>query len=127
MKSTRQAARFLCALILASVIGFMQPGLADGDLREGDRLPGVSGADDALQRGAARMIWFLEALDDRECEDRRIVDTAILKLPRKPGRSPWTEKWTVDRCGELVFYKIRFTPTPDIGGTDFKVSRMDPD
>lgn len=127
MKTTPHAVRFLCALLLAGTIGFMQIGFADGELKGEDRLPGVSGADNELQRGAARMIWFLEALDDRECEDRRIVDTAILKLPRKPGRSPWTEKWTVDRCGELVFYKIRFTPTPDIGGTDFKVSRMDPD
>jgi len=98
------------------------------------RLPGVSAADNELQRGAANMLWMLEGIADvrnpelaAACEltERRIINTEVTKLPKKPGRSPWKEKWTVDRCGDVVYYSIKFTPTPKQGGTDFEVSLIE--
>lgn len=101
---------------------------------DSSRLPGVSAADNQLQRNAAEMLWMLEGLESVRnpdlaagCEltERRIINTEVTKLPKKPGRSPWKEKWTVDRCGDVVYYSIKFTPTPKQGGTDFEVSLIE--
>jgi len=121
----------LAACLFSAVVLAGDPGDEQESL---SRLPGVSGADSQLQRGAANMIWILEGIsiarqgnDVQTCvlEERRIINTEVLKLPKRPGKSPWVEKWTVDRCGELVYYSIKFTPTPKTGGTEFNVSLMD--
>ncbi len=120
-------------LVILGLIGLTFAAFASENSQDSSRLPGVSGADNALQRSVADMIWLLEYIEsvreDAEaatCElaERRIINTEVLKLPEKPGRSDWIEKWTVDRCGEVVYYSIKFTPTPKKGGTDFKVSPM---
>jgi hypothetical protein len=122
----RLAVLLLTAVIIAAYAG--------DDPQDQTRLPGVSGADNELQRGAANIIWMLEGIEIARqgtevaaCElgERRIVDTEVLKLPKRPGKSPWVEKWTVDRCGELVYYSIEFTPTPKKGGADIEVTPMD--
>lgn len=85
-------------------------------------LPGVSGADKRLQYDISQMIWLLEAVNNGECENPKIVYTEIVESPTTPGRDKWSEKWTVDRCGERVYYSIGLTPTPEQGGTDFSVN-----
>lgn len=83
------------------------------------KLPGQSGASAVLQRDVLQMPMFWP---DSICKQVKVVNTEIVDYPKNPGKDPWTEKWTVDRCGEMVYYEVVFTPTPEIGGTDFRVS-----
>jgi len=87
------------------------------------KLPGSSRADATLQRDAVQMVWLFEAMADEECDERRIVDTRVTVPPEVVGKSPWSEQWVVDRCGKQVTYTVDFTPTPERGGTDFKVHK----
>lgn len=82
------------------------------------KLAGTSGADQRLQSDALQYITMLESLDP--CGRSRVVNTEIAEPPNVPGGDPWTEKWTVDRCGESVYYRVRFTPSPR-GGTEVSV------
>ena len=87
------------------------------------KLPGQSGADYALQRDALGTLMFSDQIaDDSHCGHRNVVNTEITDPPRNPGKDPWVEKWTLDRCGKLIYYKVTFTPTPVRGGTDYSVS-----
>ncbi|MCH8348102.1 MAG: hypothetical protein IH901_06385 [Proteobacteria bacterium] len=85
------------------------------------KLPGQSGADKKLQRAAFETVMIIDYSKDTTCEQRKIVNTEIIDYPKNPGKDPWTERWTVDRCGKLVFYKVEFTPSPG-GGTDIHTS-----
>jgi hypothetical protein len=85
------------------------------------KLPGQSGADYILQRDASQFVMLLESAADNTCKQSKIVNTEIIDYPKNPGKDPWTERWTVDRCGNLVYYKVEFTPSPR-RGTDFSVS-----
>jgi len=88
------------------------------------KLPGESGADKKLQKGASQIVMMLESFKDKPCKKSKIVNTEITEHPKNPGKDPWTELWTVDRCGILVYYKVGFTPSPK-GGTDFVVSPLE--
>ncbi len=85
------------------------------------KLPGQSLADYILQRDAGRVVMILDGAIDDTCKQREIVNTEIIEYPENPSKDPWTERWTVDRCGELVYYKVVFTPSSS-GGTTFFVS-----
>jgi len=85
------------------------------------KLPGQSGASYLLQRDASQFVMLLESSADNTCKQSKIVNTEIIDYPKNPGKDPWTERWTVDRCGSLVYYKVKFTPSSG-GGTDFSVS-----
>ena len=84
------------------------------------KLPGTSGANYVLQQDALQFVMILEAAGDKTCKQSKVVNTEIAEQPNNPGKDPWTEKWTVDRCGKLVYYRVKFTPSPR-GGTDFSV------
>ena len=87
------------------------------------KLPGQSVANYILQRDALGIVMLLDrAADNNVCTQRKIINTEIVEPPPNPGKDPWVEKWTVDRCGQMDYYKVTFTPTPKIGGTDFGVS-----
>jgi hypothetical protein len=85
------------------------------------KLPGQSGANSILQRDASQMVMLLESVEDNTCKQSKIINTEIVDYPKNPGKDPWTERWTVDRCGKLVYYRVVFTPSPG-GGTDFGVN-----
>lgn len=91
----------------------------------GPKLPGDSLADSRLQRDTVPLVSVYEMSAGSECDRSRIADTAVATFPEIVGMSPWIETWTVDRCGELVHYKITYTPTPARGGTDIAVSPLD--
>ena len=84
------------------------------------KLPGTSGAGYILQRDASQFVMILESAGDNTCKQSKIINTEITEHPKNPGKDPWTEKWTVDRCGKQVYYRVQFTPSPR-GGTDFSV------
>ena len=91
----------------------------------GPKLPGSSLADSMLQRDTVPLVAMYEAVADTECGNAEITDTQVLTIPDVWGTSPWQEKWTVDRCGDLIFYTVTYKPTPGIGGTDISVSPME--
>ena len=58
------------------------------------------------------------------CKDRRVASIELLEVGLTAegewDAGPWTERWTVDRCGTLVEYPIEFTPAEG-GGVDFRI------
>ncbi len=89
------------------------------------KLPGQSAADHVLQADAAQMVLMLESASAKTCKQSKIVNTELVdySATHSPGKDSWTERWTVDRCGEIVYYSIGFIPSPS-GGTDFTVAEM---
>lgn len=74
------------------------------------QLPGESIANQVLQRKAAQIVMLLESEDQSQCVERNIVNTEVIEQPATPDKNPWVERWTVDRCGSLVYYKVVFNP-----------------
>ncbi len=111
-------------IILVISGGVLVSGCAMTSLGGASRLPGTSEAAATLQRDTAQLVMMYDTAADDQCENRRIVNTEITVYPEIPGKSAWAEKWTVDRCGEIAYYAVGFTPTPKRGGTDFSVSPM---
>jgi len=85
------------------------------------KLPGQSIANSQLQRDTMQLVALKEVVADNTCKQRKVINTEIVDSPKTIGKDPWTERWTVDRCGNMVQYKINFTPDQK-GGTDFTVS-----
>jgi len=53
---------------------------------------------------------------DPQCRDRRISTTEVLGTVEQGSQGVsgrWTERWTVDRCGMLVPYLVKFARAPD--------------
>ena len=86
----------------------------------GEKLPGQSLASIQLQMDTHNLIRLREVISDNTCNQRKVINTEVVESPRSVGVDPWTERWTVDRCGKLIYYRIGFTPNPK-GGTDFNV------
>ena len=84
------------------------------------KLPGGSIADARLQQNALSAVWIMDTASDNTCSQRKVVDTAVSITGQHAGVDPWTEKWTVDRCGKQIDYLVEFSPSPQ-GGTDFSV------
>ena len=57
---------------------------------------------------------------DNTCDHHKVINTEIVGSPGSTAVDSWTERWTVDRCGKLIYYRIGFVPDPK-GGTDFHV------
>jgi hypothetical protein len=67
-----------------------------------------------FRHDAAAMVMMMDEPRDTKCARRKIVKTEPIES------SPPVERWTLDRCGKLVNYRVRFTPNPK-GGTDLDV------
>ncbi len=53
---------------------------------------------------------------DSQCKSRRVTTTEVVGAVEQGSQrvsSRWTERWTVDRCGVLVPYLVKFARTPD--------------
>lgn len=53
----------------------------------------------------------------------QVVNYETTTIPKSPT-DPWEEIWSIQRKGYVVKYKIKFTPTPEQGGCDMKISTM---
>lgn len=83
-------------------------------------LPGASIADAKLKKDVLGIVQIQEMVFGAGCQSWRIVDTEVTTPPAQRNIDPWVERWTVDRCGTTVRYRIAFTPSPH-GGTRFGV------
>ncbi len=86
----------------------------------GKKFPGQSLASTQLQMDAMNLVLLREAVSDNTCDKHKVINTEIIASPGTTGVSPWTERWTVDRCGKLIYYRINFVPNAQ-GGTGFDV------
>jgi hypothetical protein len=75
-------------------------------------LPGKSTATFFLEQDTLFQLIGLDRTEDKDCSRRRVVNREIVTADAKES----LEHWTLDRCGTLVRYRIRYTPSPD-GGT----------
>jgi hypothetical protein len=53
---------------------------------------------------------------DPQCQSRRISTTEVVGAVEQGSQGVsgrWTERWTVDRCGVLVPYLVKFARAPD--------------
>jgi hypothetical protein len=91
---------------------------------ESERLPGASLASSVLQSDVARNIDLLESIVGAGCKSARVVNTEIMEPPARINVDPWVERWTVDRCGASVHYRVELNPSKH-GGTDFAVRLME--
>ena len=57
-------------------------------------------------------VMIMDGPRDKNCAERKVVKTEVIEAR--------VERWTLDRCGKLVKYRVRFTPNSK-GGTDFDV------
>jgi hypothetical protein len=77
-------------------------------------LPGNTRADSVLQQDAWNMLIAHERGWAKPCKDSKVVNTEVVEPPLNDViRDPWIERWTVDRCGREISYKVTFTPDPD--------------
>jgi hypothetical protein len=81
-------------------------------------VPGETLTSGALQREVKARVLSLAAGAGRECKRYTVTDTEVLEL--HPDGKVSTERWTVDRCGEPVHYRVNLPPSR--GGSSFVVS-----
>jgi hypothetical protein len=67
-----------------------------------------------LRQDVAQMVLIMDGPRDRTCAQRKIVKTEVVES------TPAVERWTLDRCGKRVNYRVRYTPNSK-GGTDLDV------
>jgi len=90
------------------------------DIQRGARtpVPGGTGAPPTLQRDVLRLLVMMDSAKDPECTNHRIIGTEWVDTNRETRTA--VERWTLDRCGKSVRYRVTFMPAPQ-GGTNFSV------
>lgn len=63
-------------------------------------------------------IVMLDSAKSPDCANHRITDTELMERSRRPKQ--YVERWTLDRCGQAIRYRVNFMPSPR-GGTDSTV------
>jgi len=77
-----------------------------------------SAADSQLRHDVTQMVMIMDGPRDKGCAERKIVKTEVVQS--RPDGTPTVERWTLDRCGKMINYRVRFTQNSK-GGTDFDV------
>ena len=81
-------------------------------------MSGETVAPPLLQRD---ILQFILALDsDKDCTERKLVSMEVVTPPTSANSFMAVERWTLDRCGSPIPYRVVMKPSPR-GGTDFKV------
>ena len=90
-------------------------------------MPGQTLGHPILQRDTWSLMQAIDSAEDTKCKDRKVVNTEVTEKPRdvrfereRMLQGWWEERWTVDRCGKLVPYRVRYTADGK-GGTYFTV------
>jgi len=66
---------------------------------------------------ATRMVLLIDKARAKDCSEQPRITTE--PLAAAPGEL--AERWTVERCGQVRTYSVRYTPTPHVGGTDIAI------
>lgn len=81
-------------------------------------VPGGTGAAPALQRDVLRLLVIMDSAVDPACTSHKVIDTEWIETNREKRAA--VERWTLDRCGKAVRYRVTFMTAPQ-GGTNFSV------
>jgi hypothetical protein len=81
-------------------------------------VPGETLTSGSLQREVKARVLSLAASAKRDCARYTVTDTEVLELHADGKVS--AERWSVDRCGERLHYRVNLPPTR--GGSSFVVS-----
>ena len=79
--------------------------------------PGGTIADATLQGDVMRYIALFEGARGGMCSQWKLANTEVTE-GNPPGN--WVERWTVDRCGQSIRYRVTYMPSPQ-GGTTLGV------
>ncbi|MFI4987563.1 MAG: tetratricopeptide repeat protein [Alphaproteobacteria bacterium] len=71
-----------------------------------------------LQLAVTRVMVVADYGVAKACNQRKILSTAV--LAQQPDGTSWTERWTLDRCGKPVSYRVSYSPG-QAGATQFAV------
>jgi hypothetical protein len=69
-------------------------------------------AAESPRQDVTQMVIIMDGPRDKNCAERKVVKTEVIEAR--------VERWTLDRCGKLVNYRVRYS-TNSKGGTDFDV------
>jgi len=111
-------ARLFLTLTLAALLCVARPVASE-------RLGGASGAE-PMRPDTTSLLMRMDATAAPECAERAIVSIEATASPdaiASPGAQrapdtawttrPWRERWLMDRCGAMVAWEVRYTPTDD--------------
>src|ERR1700694_3465666 len=82
-------------------------------------VPGETLTSGGLQREVRTRVLSLAETAKPECRRNSIVNTEVLEL--YPDGKVSVERWSVDRCGERVHYRVQLPPSART--STFNVSR----
>ena len=71
-----------------------------------------------LQRDVTNTLMMVDSVMDLACKQRKVLSTEIVEV--SPDGKSGVERWTIERCGKLVAYRVTLVPS-SMGGTDFGV------
>lgn len=78
--------------------------------------PGETRTDLDLQAAVGKAVAERARREAPGCRQIEIVATALVERPASP-QSPWAERWSVWRCGQVAAYVVRFAPKAGGGAT----------
>jgi len=101
--------------------------LLSATLSGAPQIPGEKLESKPLQSDILDLVLRMDGATAPECRQRTIVKTEVIRpatlsssLEGAKPAGPWQERWYVDRCGEVVAWDVRYTPSAG-GGTDIDV------
>jgi len=101
--------------------------LLSATLSGAPQIPGEKFESKPLQSDILDLVLRMDGATAPECRQRTIVKTEVIRpatLSSSPEEAkpagPWQERWYVDRCGEVVAWDVRYTPSAS-GGTGIDV------
>ena len=83
--------------------------LPPSDSREAEEKTGGSIVTGDLHNRAVRRILEVDLSNSQECTETRKITIKAIAYD-EPG--VLTERWSVERCGSVVFYIVQYIPTP---------------
>lgn len=91
-------------------------------IQRGEHTPITGGtfATPHLQKDVASRIFTLDSAEDPGCASHKILGAELIERSRQPFQ--YVERWTLDRCGQPIRYRVTLTPSPQ-GGTDLLIQR----
>jgi hypothetical protein len=116
--------------------GALQRGVTMGFLRRlfgfepQGKFPGQSLANLELQRDTFSQLLFMDRVFDQACrKKRKVLNTEVVNEPRNLEFSPdgrmlrgqWTERWYLDRGGQVVAYDVDYSADGQ-GGTNLGIA-----
>ena len=127
---SRKSFGILFVVLISAVVAMTPQAVAasvSGTGKGEGAVPGETLGTIVLQRDTENQILLLDQVMFPDCDTRRIVNTEVLEVSDETrnvkGRTVaanWKERWSMDRCGEIIPYEITYVPDGK-GGTQIQI------